>query len=470
VLDRLVLDGVTGVELIALNTDVQSLLGSVVERKIQLGPSVTRGLGTGGDPELGTDAAQESMAEIVEAVDGAEIVFVLAGLGGGTACGALPAVAHAARERGARVIVVVTLPLSFEGKRRVTQAAECLASLRRHADLLVCIENDRMGELASARGGVQEAFGHIDQALSQCVRALAATGARRGPLHIGFDEIAAVFHEADLRGLFGYGEASGDNRAHAAITALLKSPLLDRGRHLEEIHSAVINIAGGTDMTFFEVQVLAEEVRKHLPAETELYFGISVDPALEGRMAVTVLGALPAMAELPPVRETVRLAAPVPVPAPAPVAVAVQEPEEEEVEVLEEAEVEDFEVGELEPEAEEEEEIPVAQETQSLFAEGEIAEDEPAAEEPEPVRPRMRPLVAPMGNVRRVSAQDADADAAPLPKAESEESAKARQLRQSQMQFDAVNRGRFEKSEPTIIDGQDLDVPTFLRRKLKLGQ
>lgn len=438
------------------------------------------------------------MGQIEAALSDSEIVFVTAGLGGGTACGALPAVVHAARQRGARVIVVATLPFSFEGRRRVAQASEVLASLQSQADLLICIENDRMGEIASARGGAQEAFALVDQSLSQCIRGLAGLAVRRGPLHACFDEVASVYDGADRRGVFGFGEATGDNRAHEAAAALLKSPLLDRGRHFEEMDAALVNIAGGPDMTFHEVQTLAEEVRKQLSDEVETFFGIAVDPALAGRMTVTLLGALPPLMEAPApvVREVARPAArpPAPTPAPAPVQVApppvappaftvVEEvEEEEEVEVLEEFVPEAEQPEEVEAELEEEEaedeeneaELPVSQETQSLFAEEELPAEEPAAPAPEPVRPRMRPLVAPMGNVRRPTTRESEPEpdtfAETQPKAESEESAKARQLRQSQMQFEAVNRGRFEKSEPTIIDGQDLDVPTFLRRKLKLGQ
>ena len=306
-LDRLVLDGLEGAELIAINTDVQSLAGCVAPRQIHIGESITRGLGTGGDPELGHASARESAEEIRAALAGATLVFLLGGLGGGTSSGALPALAQVAREEGAHVVVVATLPFGFEGRRRRTQAEESLAALRASADLLVCFENDRMPEIVAARAGVREAFAAVDVTMSQCVRSLGALAQRRGLLHAGFDEVAALFRQSDQRALFGTAVASGDNRAHEVAEALLRSPLLEHERQMREISSAMIHVAGGPDLTLHEVETFMGELKKHLLADTDLFFGLAVDEAMAGQMSVTVLGAVgqkAAMVVPVPVRPT----------------------------------------------------------------------------------------------------------------------------------------------------------------------
>lgn len=421
ILDRLVLDGLNGAELIALNTDVQALAGCVAPRQVHIGQNVTRGLGTGGDPELGYAAAEQAMAEITGLFEAGDVVYLLGGLGGGTASGALPLIAHAAREQGAQVVAIATLPFAFEGKRRHAQAAECLATLRRTSDLLICFENDRMGEIVSARAGIQEAFKAVDATLSQCLRSLAALTQHRGVLHAGFAELTTLFHRADRRALFGSGEAEGDNRAHEAAAALLKSPLLDHGQHLKEIEAAFIHVAGGPDLTLHEVQTLMEELRRHLPEDADTFFGLAVDPALAGRLSVTVLGALPSIEPAAAAAPHRPAAKPLPLP------------------------------------------DPVASEEQPPIA------PEPEIEEPAPaIRPRMRPLFAPTRNARHTPAPEVEPDTDSEEESETEEASRQREFRQEQMELEPVNRGRFEKSEPTIIDGEDLDVPTFLRRNLRL--
>src|SRR5439155_8385400 len=171
-LDRIVLDGMEHADLIALNTDVQSLASSVATQKVQLGRATTRGLGTGGDPELGYAAAQESADEIREVLKGARMVFVCAGLGGGTGSGAAPLVARMAHENGALVIGFATLPFSFEGKRRGIQAEESLARLQQLSDAVVCFENDRMGDIVLPKAGIHQAFAVADVTISQSVRSI----------------------------------------------------------------------------------------------------------------------------------------------------------------------------------------------------------------------------------------------------------------------------------------------------------
>jgi cell division protein FtsZ len=411
-LDRIQLDGLEAAELIALNTDLQALAASVAPGKIQLGQQTTRGLGAGGDPELGHAAAEEAAEEIKAALEGAALVFLCVGLGGGTGSGAAPLVAHFAKQQGALVVALATLPFAFEGRRRQAQAEEALASLTQQADVVVCFENDRMGETVSPRAGIAEAFRAADETLSASVRAIAALLQRRGLIHVGFDELAAVLRAQNPRCLFGHGEAEGDHRPHAALERALRSPLLDRGRLLADAGSVLVHVAGGPSLTLNEVTVLMEELNRHISDQTRVLFSTAVDPRLGGRLAVTLLSSLGAAEAVRPGLAP-RLERPAPAPAPVPVPTTL-------------AEVEFPAVAAAAPPPEAAPAAPAA----------------PAAEEARPAAPRP-PRAAPK--------------ARPV-----------REERQEQMQFEPVNRGRFEKSEPTIVDGQDLDVPAFMRLNLRI--
>src|SRR5881394_4388263 len=191
-LDRTVLDGLERADVVAINTDVQSLASSVAPHKVQLGRSVTRGLGAGGDPELGYQAAVESADEIREALADANVIFICAGLGGGTGSGAAPYVAQMAREAGALVIAFVTLPFTFEGKRRNAQAREALARLNEVAHSVICFENDRMGDIVAPQAGIHQAFAMADTTISQSVRSIVNLIQRPGLIRIGFDDLLAA--------------------------------------------------------------------------------------------------------------------------------------------------------------------------------------------------------------------------------------------------------------------------------------
>ncbi len=416
-LDRIMLDAPPGAEFVAINTDMQALTGSVAAEKVQLGRATTRGLGAGGDPEVGYAAAEEALDEIRAAIGGAQMVFLCVGLGGGTGSGAARIVVAQAREQGALVIVFATLPFTFEGRRRMAQAEEALAAVRRDADVVICFENDKMGDAVAPLAGIQDAFTTADQTISQSVRAIAALVQRRGVMHLGFDELATALRcpgEAAPRCLFGFGEADGDNRANDALARALKSPLMDKGRMLDDARNVLVNVAGGPGMTLNEVQILMESLNRHIGDETRILFGAAVDPRMGLRMSVTILSALEAQV---PVAMTPRPAPRVVAPAPAPV--------------------------ERKPEWEiEEPAMPTV----------EYVDSDDAMTEPEPM-----PLPAEPEPVR-VAASAANPVAKP----------KRAETKQEQMQFEPVARGRFEKSEPTIVDGQNLDVPTFMRRNVKV--
>ena len=428
-------------DLVAINTDAQALAGSVLTQKVALGRTTTRGLGAGGDPELGYAAAEEGLNDIRSAIEGAQIVFLCVGLGGGTGSGGARIVASLAREQKALVVTFATLPFGFEGKRRRSQADEALAAVQRYSDVVIHFENDRMGDAVAPLAGIQEAFVSADQTLSQSIRALASLVRQRGLISIGFDEIVTALRGANDSGahcVFGYVEATGDNRAHEALAAALKNPLMDKGRMLEDARNILVNIAGGPSMTLNEVQILMEELNRHLSDQTRLLFGAAVNPALGQRMTVTILSALTGDAPAPvevvprhipriesaPAAPVAREVAPRP-PEPAPFAPALVP------EIVAEAEPEPIPAPGAREVALEPTPMPAA-EPVSLFPEA----------DPEPAR--------------------AAASAKPLQKS------KSAQAKQEQMQFEPVTRGRFEKSEPTIVDGQDLDVPTFLRRNVKV--
>jgi len=280
-LDRIVLDGLEKASVVAINTDVQSLTSSVAAHKVQLGRTVTRGLGSGGDPELGYDAAAESADEIREALADARMIFVCAGLGGGTGSGAAPYVAQLAREAGALVVAFVTVPFTFEGKRRNAQAREALGRLNEVAHAVICFENDRMGDLVTPQAGIHQAFAMADTTISQSVRSIVNLIQRPGLIRIGFDDLLAALRTRNGRCLFGFGESDSDNRAHDALTQALKNPLMDRGRMLADATHVLVQVAGGPGMTLAEVEVLMQELGRHVNEDTQILFGTVVDGSLK---------------------------------------------------------------------------------------------------------------------------------------------------------------------------------------------
>ncbi len=385
VLDRLALDGVAASSLIALNTDAQALTASVAGEKIQLGAAATRGLGSGGDPELGRCAAEESASEIRGAVEGSEAVILVAGLGGGTGSGAIPLAAETAHESGALVIAVVTLPFGFEGKRRSAQAAEALSELQRHADAVICFENDRMGETVPAASGIQTAFAAADQTLSQCIQAIGGIlKGGSGLISLGLDDLASVLQDVNARCLFGHGQADGKNRSFDALARALKNPLMDKGRLLRDCDTVLVRVAGGPDLTLDEVQLLMEEFNRYINDHTRILFGVVVEPGLAGKVNVSILSSVAAVravaarpVRVAPAKEPAPKPAPVPAPVaaqptPAPVPMQKEEPTEEEeaveTEAPEEAADPDF---ELEPTRADEAGLPVVET-------GEEAQEQPA--------------------------------------------------------------------------------------------
>ncbi|MBA3962949.1 MAG: cell division protein FtsZ [Chthoniobacterales bacterium] len=451
-LDRIILDGLERVDLIAANTDVQSLASSVATQKVQLGRTVTRGLGAGGDPELGFNAADESADEIRETLQGARMVFVCAGLGGGTGSGAAPCIVQMARESGALVVAFATLPFAFEGKRRGAQASEGLRQLQQLADAVVCFENDRMGDMVLPKAGVHQAFAAADLTISQSVRAIVQVVRRPGLIRIGFDELLAALRSRNSRCLFGYGESDSDNRAHEALALALKNPLMDRGKMLTDARHLLVQISGGPGMTLTEVEMVMQELNRHVEDQTQILFGTSVDGKMGNRMSVTLISSVGSPEEAQPfVPERTRLPEVTPFPTrvlqnPAPISSAPEETAP---------------IAEAERELRAEAEAPSAPaRIEAEITSAPLIDPEPiAAVAPPPPPPREKKVALPKP-AAMPNEMEQGKNAGPR-----KEKAQARQ---EVMQFESVNRGRFEKSEPTIVEGQDLDVPTFLRKNVRV--
>ncbi|HEX4640973.1 MAG TPA: cell division protein FtsZ [Chthoniobacterales bacterium] len=457
VLDRIVLDGLDKADLIAINTDVQALASSVASTKVQLGRSVTRGLGAGGDPDVGYNAAFESADEIREALGGARMIFVCTGLGGGTGSGAAPAVAQVARERGSLVLGVATLPFAFEGKRRLAQAREAVAKLRDNCDAIICFENDRLGDMVAPKAGIHQAFAAADQMISQSVRSIISLIQRPGLIRIGFDDLLAALRSPSGRCLFGFGESDSDNRAHDALTQALKNPLMDRGRMLADASHVLVQVSGGPGMTLTEVEILMQDLGKHIRDETQIIFGTAVDSRMGNRLSVTLISSLAGDEEMAPAPSK-----------PASIVKSKPEPEPEPEPVGEPEPPVWNEVEDSPPALAAEETMPVVEEPPPFtpeFIEDDLVPHEPvepasAAALPEEPEIEARP---PQPRVILPKKKPTIFREEPKPMAE-----KKPQARQEMMQFEPVTRGRFEKSEPTIVEGQDLDVPTFLRKNVRV--
>jgi cell division protein FtsZ len=590
VVDQLAVDGIKGAELASMNSDVRALESGLAPRKVQLGRMLTQGLGCGGDPELGEEAAVAAMEEISGVVAGRKIVFLCVGLGGGVGSGAGPVVARAAREAGATVVVFASMPFGFEGRRRRQQAGEALEALRGHANALITFESDRMGEAVLPEKGIAGAFEVADRTMGQSIRAVGSLVNQTGLIGIGMEDLMDALRHADSRCLFGYGEAEGEGRAGRALELALESPMVDRGERLREARQVLVHICGGKSLTLFEIEGLMKDLGRHVGEGTQIRFGAAVDGGYGEAVSVTVISLAGTEEEVREVvKEEVRQSvceevreeekavvvavesvrveevelplaeeegakvadahAMVPMPdtgtitmsspavilgVPQPLAAASVPVVEEAVEVVEEkveavevaavpGAVEEVveEVVEEEAVVEEEEELPVVIE-EEVVVEPEAAEEEelPAVIEEKPRKIDLREIlkrqVAQSGGGERKSGGggvEGDDDDEPVISLRVPEPARVTPIRpipagtpvvrgapvvrgdavgesepaggrgvkgvgvertaaeQAQQNFDdhltpgADVRGRFDKGEPTVEEGENLDIPTFLRKK-----
>ena len=284
--NRMIDAGLKGVEFIAINTDAQALALSNADKKIHIGAKLTRGLGAGGDPEVGRQAAEESREELTEALEGADMIFVTAGMGGGTGTGGAPIVAHVGRELGALTIGVVTRPFGFEGHRRATAAEEGIHNLRQRVNTVITIPNDRLLQVVDKSATVVEAFRVADDILRQGVQGIADLITVPGLINLDFADVRTIMAEAGSA-LIGIGVASGDGRAIKAAETAIASPLLETS--MQGARGVLMNITGGTDLALFEVSEAAQVVQKAADPDANIIFGAVIDDALDGEVRITVI-------------------------------------------------------------------------------------------------------------------------------------------------------------------------------------
>jgi cell division protein FtsZ len=545
VIDRITLDRIVVATLVCMHTDVRVLSHAMAPTKVQLGVELMKGIGAGGDPDLGREAALFSREQIRQSLEGHDIIFISAGLGGGTGSGAAPVVAEIAKNTGALVIVVATMPFSFEGRRRIGQAEESLELLQKRCDALILFENNRMGELILPKDGIQKAFTQADQLIAQSLRAVSTITATPGLVKLGLDDLTAALRTANGRCLFGFGEARGQNRGVEAVKKALKSPLIDQGRLLYHTETLLVHVAGGESLTLVEVEGIMKQLGKNVPDQTHILFGLAIDPKLGDSVAVTLISSLslaqlnahstaappaemmapraqaatPAPAAIvppapAPKREPKARSAPPLVKAPppveedflfsteeiireAPAAIAAPEPQaaaepaaeaeeaffDEEEPPFEPEEASSTPIDEPEPEtARIPVRTPVARELAEAIRESKtlaavISRPAPVKSEPEPVveddmivfeneepEPVSRYAPPPAPAPAPVMA------AAPAP-APVTSITPRRTIAIEQPSLGLASeedRGRFKDTEPSIVEGEDLDVPTWKRLKMKL--
>ncbi|MBD5069370.1 MAG: cell division protein FtsZ [Lactobacillus sp.] len=284
--NRMIADDVKGVEFIVANTDVQALKNSNAETKIQLGPKLTRGLGAGANPEIGSKAAQESEEALAEALSGADMIFVTAGMGGGTGTGAAPIIAKIAKEQGALTVGVVTRPFSFEGPKRARFAAEGVAKMKEHVDTLVIIANNRLLEIVDKKTPMLQAFQEADNVLRQGVQGISDLITSPGYVNLDFADVKTVMQNQGSA-LMGIGSANGENRTEEATKKAISSPLLEVS--IDGAEQVLLNITGGPDLSLFEAQAASDIVSQAATSDVNIIFGTSINESLEDNVIVTVI-------------------------------------------------------------------------------------------------------------------------------------------------------------------------------------
>ncbi len=284
--NRMISSDLQGVGYRVLNTDAQALLQSASQKRIQLGQKLTRGLGAGGNPVIGQKAAEESRAELQESLQGADLVFIAAGMGGGTGTGAAPILAEVAKEVGALTVGIVTKPFGFEGRKRMRQAEEGIARLAESVDTLIVIPNDRLRD-AIAGAPLQEAFRAADDVLRMGVKGISDIITRPGLVNVDFADVRSVMADAGTA-LLGIGVGSGRSRAIEAAQAAMSSPLLESAR-IDGAKGCVINISGGRDMTLEDMTTASEVIYEVVDPDANIIVGAVVDEHLEGEIHVTVI-------------------------------------------------------------------------------------------------------------------------------------------------------------------------------------
>ena len=386
--DRLKMENLDRLQLAVINTDFKALSTSPVQDKILIGTSMTRGLSAGGDPELGRKAAEADGDKIAEIVRDTDLVFIVAGLGGGTGSGAAPVVAEIASEAGAVVIAFVTLPFSFEGGRRRKQAEEALAELRRVCDAVIPLANDMLLQEGTEQTSVLDSFARADEWIGRGVKSIWAMLSRTGLINVDFTALRQVFQHRGGKTLFGLGVGEGENPTLAALEDLKQCPLLHTPEYARKADRLLVNITGGADLSLTKVNDLMTAITEEFGREAHVVMGAAIDEGLQGRVEICVIGTTDLGG-----RNFVRRAAPA----------------------------------------------------------------RPAAEKP------ARATVtssAPETNTTVTRAVTNPATASPADK--------PKQVEFGFQGEPVENRGSFDKSDRNLFEGQDLDVPTYLRKGIKI--
>jgi len=399
-MQRLVDSGLEGVEFIAVNTDPASLLGSSASQKIHLETALLRGMGTGGDPERGQVAAEGAAAKLKEICQGAGMVFIVAGLGGGAGTGISPVLARVAREAGAVALGFVTTPFDCEGRRRQNIAHDGLEALRESSDAVICLPNQKVFKLIDENTSVVSTFKLIGDLLADGVRGVWRLLAHPGLLDVHFEDFCALLRDRHMESSFASTEAIGATRSREAIDKLLAHPMLDGGQMLSESEAVLVSLIGGPDLTMTEVNRVMQEIQGRCDG-AHVMMGAAIDEKFVERLAITVIVAR--KGEAPDEIERVRM-----------------KPEELETQLL----------------------------SQTATAKPKSRMIPPAPElspdKVEQLLSRQRPTGT---RSRKATAK----------------------MRQGQLPLEIISKGRFDKSEPTIHMGEDLDVPTYIRRGISLN-
>jgi cell division protein FtsZ len=381
--DRLKMESLERLQLAVLNTDNQALSSSPVQDKVLIGMGTTRGLGAGGDPDLGRQAAEDDREKILKVVKDCDLVFIIAGMGGGTGGGASPVVAEIAAQEGALVIAFVTLPFSFEGGRRLKQAEEGLAALRRVCDAVIPLPNDILLQESADNETVLDSFARADEWIARGVKSIWSMLSKTGLINVDFATLRQAFNNRGAKTLFGLAEGSGENAAAEAIADLKLCPLLHTPEYSRKADRLLVNISGGTELTLPKVNEIMNAIADQFGRDSHVIMGAVIDEGMQGRVEITVLG------------------------------------------------------------------------TSDMGARGVPAR--------RPMPPRARTLAPrPEEPAQR---QESAAPAAP-------DSAQvlAQKAMQDEFGFGEVeSRGQFERTDRNLFDGQDLDVPTYLRKGIKIA-
>ena len=284
--NRMIENEVQGVEFVVINSDAQALNLSIADRRIQIGHESTRGLGAGGNPEVGKIAAEESINDIKELVKGADMVFITCGMGGGTGTGAAPVVAKAAKEAGALTVGIITRPFTFEGKRRTEFAMKGIAELKANVDTLISVPNDRLLQIVDKTTPMLEAFREADNVLRQGVQGISEIIAVPGLINLDFADVKTVMHNKGSA-IMGIGLATGENRAIEAAKKAIASPLLEND--IDGATDAIINISGGTDISLYEVDEALRAIRDASTTEINIIYGATINPDLKDELIITII-------------------------------------------------------------------------------------------------------------------------------------------------------------------------------------